>query len=95
MADTVKSDGWNVEQMYWRKNYHNRPYAHGDRQFEEYEPGYRYGYEAAHRYGDRSWEDVESDLSREWDSYPHRGRSTWQQVKDAVRDAWERVTGSR
>jgi hypothetical protein len=84
---------WTEEDKYWRTNYRNRPYATTDRNYEYYEPGYRYGYEAASQYHDRSWNDVESDLSRNWNKYEHRGTSTWEQVKDAVRDAWDRVTG--
>ena len=86
---------WTEEEKYWRSNYHTRPYASSERNYEYYEPGYRYGYEAANRYQDRSWTDVESDLSHDWNKYEHRGTSTWEQVKDAVRDAWDRVTGKR
>jgi hypothetical protein len=93
MADFNRS-GWNDEDAYWRSNYRTRPYsASGDRDYDFYQPGYRYGYEAANRYRGRNWSDVESDLSRDWDSYQYRGTSTWEQIKDAVRDAWDRVTG--
>ena len=68
------------------------PYGSGQK-YEFYQPGFRYGFDAANRFQDRSWDDVESDLMNKWDSYEHRGESTWEQVKDAVRDAWDRVTG--
>ena len=87
---------WDDEDQYWRTNYRNRPYAStrgGDYDF--YQPGYRYGFDAAQRYRDRDWKDVESDLSSGWNSYEYRGESTWEQMKDAVRDAWDRVTGRR
>ena len=83
---------WTDEDEYWRSNDSTRPYASG-RSYDDYQPAYRYGYEAADRYRGRSWTDVESDLERGWDSYESRGTSTWQQMKNAVRDAWERVTG--
>jgi hypothetical protein len=96
MADINNPLGWNDEDTYWRSNYRNRPYASSaGREYDYYQPGYRYGYEAAGRYQNRSWDDVESDLSRDWDSYQHRGTSTWEQMKDAVRDAWDRMTGNR
>ena len=95
MADPYPQD-WANEESYWRTNYRNRPYAStGNNDFDYYRPGYRYGYEAAHRYQGRNWDDVESDLSRNWNSYEHRGTSTWEQMKAAVRDAWDRVTGNR
>ena len=83
---------WEPEASYWRDNWSTRPYANADRGFEYYEPGFRYGFESAHRYRGRSWNDVEGDLRTNWDSYEHRGGSSWEHVKDAVRDAWHRVT---
>ena len=91
MADTPNRSTWTEEDEYWRTNYQSRPYAStGQRDYGYYQPGYRYGYEAASRYQDRDWNDVESDLSRDWNSYEGRGTSTWEQMKDAVRDAWNR-----
>ena len=84
---------WADEDRYWRQNYSSRPYAAGS-DYDNLAPGYRYGYENAGRYRGRAWSDVESDLARDWNAYTYRGTSTWQQVKDAVRDAWDRVTGS-
>ena len=96
MADRNDQLGWDDEDTYWRSNFRNRPYASaGGGDYEQYQPGYRYGYESANRYQNKSWTDVESDLSRDWNSYENRGNSTWEQVKDAVRDAWDRVSGNR
>jgi hypothetical protein len=96
MAEMHDRSSWTDEDTYWRTNYRNRPYASSaDRDYDYYQPAYRYGYDAASQYQDRSWTDVEKDLSRDWGTYEHRGSSTWEQVKDAVRDAWDRVTGHR
>ena len=85
---------WNDEDTYWRQNFRTRPYASsGANDYNVYQPGYRYGYEAANRYSGRQWSDVEADLATEWNTYEHRGASTWEQVKDAVRDAWDRMMG--
>jgi hypothetical protein len=94
MADIYPQD-WNAEDAYWRTNFRNRPYASSESDYETYRPGYRYGYEAAHRYQGKKWNDVESDLSRGWNTFEHRASSTWEQVKAAVRDAWDRVTSNR
>jgi hypothetical protein len=87
---------WTTEEEYWRGNYTDRPYTGANRDFEYWRPAYRYGSESADRYRGRQWQDVENDLRTGWDRYEHRGtaRTTWEQVKDAVRDAWNRVTGT-
>ena len=93
MSDYNDRLNWDEEDLYWRTNYNSRPYASGGLNYDTFRPGYRYGYESAHRYRGRNWSDVEKDLSGSWNAYEHRGSSTWEQVKDAVRDAWDRVTG--
>ena len=89
----VSSTDWNTEEQYWRSNWNTRPYVSADRGYDYYQPGYRYGYEAANRYRGRNWNDVEGDVRSGWDRFESRGQSTWENVKDAVRDAWNRVTG--
>lgn len=85
-------DSWNDEDLWWRDNFSSRPYAAG-RTYEEFQPGYRYGYESGLHHMGRTWGDVEPDLEKGWERYEHRGRSTWENIKHAVRDAWHRVTG--
>ena len=95
MADNHPQD-WNTEDTYWRANYRNRPYASsGSYDYETYRPGYRYGYESAHRYQGKKWDDVESNLRSGWDRFEHRGERTWDQIKHAVRDGWDRLMGRR
>jgi hypothetical protein len=85
---------WNDEDTFWRSNFRTRPYASSaGRDYDYYQPAYRYGFDASNRFTGRNWDDVEDELSRGWNSYQHRGDSTWAQIKDAVRDAWDRVTG--
>ena len=93
MAERADRFDWNDEDTYWRSNYNTRPYVTTGEDYDYYQPGYRYGYEAANRYRGRQWDEVESDLSRSWNSYEYRGNSTWEQMKHAVRDAWDRITG--
>lgn len=87
---------WTDEDAYWRSNFRGRPYASSsDRDYDFYEPAYRYGFESAQRFEGRDWSDVEPEISSQWNTYKYRGASAWEQVKDAVRDAWDRVTGHR
>jgi len=93
MANNNTRFNWADEDVYWRDNYRTRPYAaSGERNYDYFQPAYRFGFESAARYPSRNWEDVESDLSRGWNTYEHRGSSTWEQMKGAVRDAWNRIT---
>lgn len=85
---------WNDESRWWRENWQSRPYVREGRRFEDYEPGYRYGFESASRQQGRSWDEAEPELRAGWDRYEHKGRSTWEEIKDSVRDAWEHLTGS-
>lgn len=86
------NDNWNDEDLWWRDNFSSRPYATG-RSYEDFRPGYRYGWESGRHHMGRTWTDVEPDLQKGWDKYEGRGSSTWENIKDAVRDAWHRVTG--
>ena len=87
---------WSEDDSYWRANYRSRPYASsGNQDYTFFQPGYRYGYDAANRYQGRTWSEVESDLAAGWNTFEHRGNSTWEQMKAAVRDAWDRVMGRR
>ncbi|MEO8195055.1 MAG: hypothetical protein ABI681_14475 [Gemmatimonadales bacterium] len=89
------SGDWSRDQRWWRDNFRNRPYATADRRFEDYEPGYRFGYLAANRYRGCTWNDVESNIRTDWDRFEGRGQSSWENMKDAVRDAWASITGKR
>ena len=83
---------WNDEDSWWRDNFSTRPYATG-RKYEDFRPGYLYGFEAGQHHMGRSWDEVESDLKTGWDKFEGRGQNTWENVKQAVNDAWHRITG--
>lgn len=87
------SGDWNLDQTWWRTNFRDRPYVTADRRFEDYEPGYRFGYESATRYRGKKWNDVESNLKTDWKTFEGRGQSTWENMKDSIHDAWDKVTG--
>ncbi len=94
MAQTTTPVDWTAESDYWRKSYRTRPYVEADRDYDYYEPAYRYGFESGTQYRGRSWDDVQADLERGWDKYKLRGKLAWLEIKDAVRDSWDRVTAN-
>ncbi|PYQ59360.1 MAG: hypothetical protein DMF53_18950 [Acidobacteria bacterium] len=79
------------DDRYWRENHGNRHYANPASNYEEYQPAYQYGTDAAHRYQGRTWDDVQGDLERGWDRARGGSSLAWENVKDAVRAAWDRV----
>jgi hypothetical protein len=87
------SEGVNptIEDKYWREQFASRPYVRDDAKYDEYQPAYRYGWEAAVRYRDRRFDDVEPDLARDWESVRGNSRLEWNVARNAARDAWEHV----
>ena len=80
-----------VEDAYWREHYSSRPYVQPGERYDEYEPAYRYGWEATNRYGELNWDDVEEDMERNWDKNRGASGMTWDRAKHATRDAWHRI----
>ncbi len=84
-----------VESEYWSKNFKNRPYYRSGKEYSEYEPAYRLGWESAGRkeYADKKFAEVEPDLERKWSSTQGAARP-WTDSREAARDAWSRVRGN-
>ncbi|MBD2104699.1 hypothetical protein [Leptolyngbya sp. FACHB-261] len=83
-----------VEDNYWRQNYATRPYVQPDHSYEDYQPGYRTGYEGYGRYAGsgRTYDEVEPYLQSDYETN-HGGKAKlgWDKTKHAARDAWDRV----
>jgi len=82
----------NEEDAYWRENYRTRPYVQSGRDYEYYQPAYKYGWESRARHAaDKTWEQAENDLERGWENAKGASRQTWNEAKHATRDAWHRI----
>ena len=81
-----------VEDAYWRENYRTRDYVEADRDYEYYQPAYRFGWESYSQYGHRQFDELDDDLAREWDTRRGDSQQTWREARDAARDAWRRVS---
>jgi hypothetical protein len=81
---------WDRQRDHFRTS-HSEMY--GNAPYEEYEPAYRYGWEAGSsgRYRGRAWNDVESDLRGDWERR-NPGAGGWERFKAAVRRGWERTS---
>lgn len=84
-----------AEGDYWRENFRRRPYYEAEKEFSDYEPAYRYGWERAglSEYRNRGFEEIELDLRRHWES--SETRPAWDEAREPARDAYERARTSR
>ncbi len=78
-----------AEDSYWRDNHYKQPFAKGGN-FDEYQEGYRTGYQGFERHGggQRSFEEAETDLQRD---YGTASGLSWDKARDASRAAWSRA----
>jgi hypothetical protein len=94
--DDLSRVAWDDDDRYWRTNYRNRPYAaESGKNYEFYQPAYRYGYKAAQRFPEHDWDELAFDLEREWKAYDPTGSVPWDEIAPAVRDSWDRVVARR
>lgn len=79
------------EDTYWRSHYKSEPYYVVGRQYDDYAPAYRTGYEYRAEQPGQTFEEVEVDMKRRYDVA--RGTSTlaWEQARSATRAAWARA----
>jgi hypothetical protein len=85
-----------IEREYWNENFRDRPYYRPGREYSQYEPAYRLGWEAAQRpeYQGKQFDDLEPELQRSW-SVDLGAADPWTDARDATRDAWLRVRTQR
>lgn len=88
---STATSNWDQVMPSYRQRWQQRMGANAGR-WEDYEPGYRYGYELRNRpeYRDRQWADMEPEIERDW---ARRNPSTpWARVRDSIRDTWDEAT---
>jgi hypothetical protein len=76
---------------HWRNTYSTTPYYASGREWNDYEPAYKLGYDAYGNYRGRKFDDIESDLERNWEATKGNSRLAWNEAKGAVRDGWHYV----
>jgi phage tail tape-measure protein len=88
IAEAVNPTQYNE---YWKDNYRNAAYYNSSREWNDYEPAYKYGYDTYGQYRGQKFQDVESDLQRNWDTSRGNSRLAWDEAKGAVRDGWHHI----
>ncbi len=91
--NTNGSDGVSTTDDDYYRNHYTNNYANSGRDYNYYDPHYRYGYGLASNptYAGRDWNMIESDVRRDWETRYRDNDSTWDDVKDAVRSGWYSV----
>lgn len=82
-----------VEDAYWRENHRSAPYYESSHTYEDYQPGYRTGYEGYSRHAGtgKTYDEVEPELRQHYEQNHSNARVGWEKAKHATRDAWNRV----
>ena len=92
-------DAFDAEDDYYSfspsfREHYDLNYGSTNRDFDYYDPAYRYGYNLAidERYDAfDSWDELERDAQSGWSEFAGSVEGTWEEFKDAVRHAWEDV----
>ena len=89
---TMRDTDANFDDTSYRAHY-DATYATSGRDYDYYEPHYRYGYALAGdtAYHGRGWDSVETDVRREWESRYSDTDSTWDDVRGAIHSGWMSV----
>ena len=84
----VKASSYDSDMDEYRKHY-TSTFADSGRDYEYYEPAYRFGSRLAHEDTAKgmSWTDMQTDAQRRWEE---RNPGTWNDYSDAVRYSYDR-----
>jgi uncharacterized protein YcfJ len=76
---------------HFKTAYREAPYYLASRDWNDYEPAYKYGYDTYGQYRGQRFEDVQDSLERNWDATRGNSKLAWNEAKDAVRDSWHYI----
>ncbi len=76
---------------HFESTYQSAPYYAAGRDWNDYQPAYKYGYDTYGQYRGQRFEDVEPQLERDWNSTKANSRLGWNEAKGAVRDGWHHI----
>ena len=76
---------------HFKKSYTTASYYDSSRDWNDYQPAYKYGYETYGTYRGRDFDSVEPELERNWDTTRGNSRLAWGEARGAVRDGWNHI----
>lgn len=79
-------------ERHFRNGYTGASYYKQGREWNDYEPAYRYAYEQCNGpCAGRKFDEVDNDLERGWETAKANSRLAWSEAKEAVRDGWHHI----
>jgi phage tail tape-measure protein len=88
VAEAVNPTDYND---HFKSAYRDTAYYSSGRDWNDYEPAYKYGYDTYSQYRGQRFDDVERDLERNWENAKSGSRLAWSEAKGAVRDGWHHI----
>lgn len=76
---------------HFKNNYTATSYYKSDRDWNDYQPAYRYAYDSRSQYSGQSFDTVEPQLERDWDTRRGNSRLAWSEAREPVRDGWHHI----
>ena len=81
----------NAENDYWKNQYQRETYYTAGSTYDDYEPGYRTGYEGYGKYVGRTFDELDDDLRSDYERIKGKSKLGWEKAKEATRAAWRRI----
>lgn len=77
---------------HFRLGYSATPYYSSGRDWNDYLPAYRYGFDTYQQHAGQQFDEVEALLSEQWDRVKPPSRLAWAEARDAVLDGWRCIS---
>jgi len=88
VAEAINPTEYNA---HFEQNYKSSPSYVSGKEWGDYQPAYKYGYDTYGEYQGQKFDDVESTLERNWDSTRGQSQLAWGEARGAVRDGWHHI----
>ena len=76
---------------HFKETYQSAPYYSAGKTWNDYEPAYKYSYDAYGRNQGQSFEAIEPQLERDWESSRAKSSLAWNEARGAVKDGWHYI----
>lgn len=83
---------WDTENTYWKEHYSSRPYYSKSRDYNNYEPAYRYGVDLYNQNPGVPYSSLNQEQLRNgWNNARNKSQMDWSDVQIATQDAYNRL----
>lgn len=78
-------------ERHFETTYRDAPNYAAGREWSDYQPAYKYGYDTYGEYRGQNFDDIEGDLERKWQDTRSDSGLQWNEARSAVRDGWHHI----